>query len=388
MDLKKEITIPDLRRALGGLGGLVGAKKNREAGRERHHELVGLKVGASQIAAAHVVNNGSARVMKLAREQLAPGIVAHGQLRDPAGLAAALGDFFRRYELPANAVRLGVATDRIGVRAVEVGDVTDESLLANAVRFRAQELLPIPLDQAVIDYRVLGRAEDEDGNPIWRVILVVAHRELVDPYSTACMQAGVKLVGIDLEAFGLLRALAGPQAAPSEEAAALVAVSVGHERSILAVSDGQVCDFARVIAWGGSSLTVALSSALAVSPAEAENVKRSLSFADRSVVPQGLTPEQTRTAVDEARRELHTFARELVSSLHFYQSQPGSLAIGEVVLTGGTTSIPGLAAELERLVSVPVRVADPLARVEVDPAVGAPDQVGSLTVAIGLGIED
>jgi type IV pilus assembly protein PilM len=92
--------------------------------------------------------------------------------------------------------------------------------------------------------------------------------------------------------------------------------------------------------------------------------------------------------VDAVRKAVQTFARELGSSLQYYQNQPGSLGIGEIVLTGGTAHLPGLAEELERLIGVRVRVGDPLARMKVSKKVGDPDQVGSLAVAIGLGIDD
>jgi type IV pilus assembly protein PilM len=88
------------------------------------------------------------------------------------------------------------------------------------------------------------------------------------------------------------------------------------------------------------------------------------------------------------RKSVQTFARELVSSLQYYQNQPGSLGIGEIVLTGGTAHLPGLAEELERLIGVRVRIGDPLARMKVSKKVGEPEQVGSLAVAIGLGIDD
>ena len=102
----------------------------------------------------------------------------------------------------------------------------------------------------------------------------------------------------------------------------------------------------------------------------------------------GLSEEQLATAREAARRQLQTFARELVSSLQFYQNQPGSLSIGEIVLTGGTAHLPGLGAELERLIGVPVRVADPLTRLKVSKKAAEQEQLGSLAVAIGLGIED
>jgi Tfp pilus assembly PilM family ATPase len=79
-----------------------------------------------------------------------------------------------------------------------------------------------------------------------------------------------------------------------------------------------------------------------------------------------------------------------VSSLQFYQNQPGSLSIGEIVLTGGTGHMSGLAQELQRLIGVTVRVGDPLMRVRVGKNAVADDeaQIGSFAIAIGLGIED
>ena len=80
--------------------------------------------------------------------------------------------------------------------------------------------------------------------------------------------------------------------------------------------------------------------------------------------------------------------RELVASLQFYQGQPDSLPLGEIILSGGTSRIPGLAAELARLTRVRVRLADPLGRVDVNDGVGDRDDLASLAIAIGLGVED
>ena len=92
------------------------------------------------------------------------------------------------------------------------------------------------------------------------------------------------------------------------------------------------------------------------------------------------------------RTELTLFARELVSSLQFYQKQPDSLGIGEIVVTGGTSQLEGMADALHTLVGVPVRAGDPLGRVAAgrevtsDPTLA--DTLGSLSIPIGLGIDD
>src|SRR6202008_2377553 len=155
-------------------------------------KMVGLKIGASQLAAARISNNGVAELQKLGRDSLAGGIVVRG-LRDREALGAALKAFFPRHKLPKKGVRLGIASNRIGVRIIEIVGVEEEKQLANAVQFRAQEALPIPLDEAVLDYRVLGETVDAEGQVTKRVLLVVAYRELIDRYVSACQKAGLTL---------------------------------------------------------------------------------------------------------------------------------------------------------------------------------------------------
>jgi len=363
-------------------------KVKAERGSKGAKRIVGLKVGASQLAAARVANNGSAELLQVAREPLEPGIVVGGELRDPDALAEALKEFFAKHKLPKKGVRLGIANNRIGVRTFDVAGIDDPKQLTNAVRFRAQEALPIPIDEAVLDFQVLGEGVGEDGQPTKRILLVVAYRELIDRYMDACKKAGISLAGIDLEAFALLRALQAPQDGTAEDpSAALVAVAIGHDRSTFAVSDGRICEFTRVLEWGGAALNVAIARALDAAPSEVDGVKRALALTDE-MVPESLTPEQAKKAREAMRRAIQTFARELVSSLQYYQNQPGSLGIGEIALTGGTAHLHGLAGELERLIGVRVRVGDPLARMKVSKRIGETEQVGSLAVAIGLGIED
>ena len=347
--------------------------------------LVGLKIGASQLAAARVVNNGFPELVQIARGSLEPGIIVGGELREPDALAEALKRFFRANKLPRQGVRLGIASNRIGVRIFDIGGIDDPKQLDNAIRFRAQETLPIPLEEAVLDYQILGEAVDAEGARVRRVLLVVAYRDLVDRYVAACKKAGIKLAGIDLEAFALLRAL-GERPADAANAAIVVA-SVGHDRSTLAVSSGEVCEFTRIIEWGGMNLNVAIARALDIAPSQAEPVKRSLSLLEPAELMEGLDHEAAAKVRTAVHQELQSFARELVSSLQFYQGQPGSLGIGEIILTGGTAHLPGLDAELGRLIGVRVRVGDPLGRVKLGKKVGEDDQVGSLAIAIGLGME-
>jgi type IV pilus assembly protein PilM len=392
MDLKKEIKLSDLlkrpKRANKPAPAPQGSngKHARSRPRKTKGELVGLKIGATQLAASRVANNGSPHVLQLAREDLPVGVVAGGEVRSVPALAKALDEFFTKHGLPRRGVRLGVATNRIGVRAFEVAGIDDDAQLANAVRFRAHEAVGIPLDQAVLDYKVLSESVDGAGKRSRRILVVAAYRESIDRYTEAFREAGIELAGIDLEAFGLLRAVTPPAQSPEGVEAAVVAVTIGHERTTLAISDGEVCDFTRVLEWGGSTLTGAIERRLNISAAEASELKLGLSL-DASASFDGIDHRDDH-AREAVQRELQTLARELVASLQFYQGQPGSLAIGEILLSGGTSRMPGLPEELERLTRVKVRRADPLARAKVADSVTTGGDLASLAVAIGLGVED
>src|SRR6266496_6750938 len=159
-------------------------KRSKRAPRDgartkRAKKLVGLKIGGSQLAAARVVNNGSPELVQVAREKLDHGLVVGGELREPELLSEQLRAFFRKNKLPRQNVRLGIANNRIGVRVFEIAGVDDPKQLENAIRYRAQEVLPIPMEEAVLDYHVLSESTDAEGATTRRILLVVAYRDLV-----------------------------------------------------------------------------------------------------------------------------------------------------------------------------------------------------------------
>jgi type IV pilus assembly protein PilM len=349
----------------------------------RQKQVVGLSIGASELAAAVVVNNGRPKLVKAARHTLPTDVVAGGEVRDAEALANELAAFFSAADLPRKNVRLGIGSSRTGVRVFERPTVDDPRQLANAIRFRAYETLPIPIEEAMLDYQIV-----EDTSAPDRVLLAVAYRDLVDRFAATCAAAKIELSAIDIEAFALLRAVGGEPLSAGERAeAARVAVSIGHDRTTVAVSDGRVCEFTRVLDWGGARVTSAIERALEVDATEAEKIKRSLDVSNQTTEEAADDDRATR-AVEAARREVNGLARELASSLHFYQDQPDSLGFAEITITGGGAHLQGLAEQLEELIGISVRVADPFARVGSGHGISSGGQDGSLAVAIGLGIED
>lgn len=345
-------------------------------------DVVGLKIGSSRLAAARVVPGDDPELLQAASREMPPGIMRDGEVEDVAALSETLRDFFRDARLPSSRVRLGIGSNRIGVRRLEVDGVTDPENLGDAVAFRAQQALPIPVNEAILDYQVLAIRDDDEGNPIYDVLVAVVYEDLVQVFVDACSAADIKLIGVDLEAMALLRALNPPWAAnPGSDGTGMVALSIGAERTILAVTDGTTCEFTRVIEWGGSTITAAIARALEISDDEAEELKRS------AIIGPLLKTEKDEvvTAIELAITNLMS---EIVSSLEFYQGQEGSLAVREFVIAGGTAQLSGLPGHLSELLGVPFRVAEPSDALSEesgdDVAQFGPDMI----VPIGLGIAD
>lgn len=386
--------VSDGRRSLRLRAGGPKPKKRRGSRGDRGgRKVVGLKIGASQLAAAVVQQvDGRSELVAMARVPLEPGIVVDGDVKDRAALTHALKSFFDEHALPRRDVRIGLASNRIGVRTFDIAGVDEEERFDNAVRFKAHEVLPVAVHESLLDYRVIDERANEEGETLRRVLLVVAPRDQVEPYLDVCKEAGVRLGGIDLEALGLLRAFVEPRAFSSRTAddTATVVVAIGHEASSLLVAGGGACEFTRVFDWGGLALQEAIAQELDVHSAEAATILRHLALSGSPRPLASLDDEARGRAVDAVRSKLTPFARELVSSLQFYQTQPDSLGIGEIVITGGTAHLVGLGESLHQMIGVNVRVGDPLQRVVLrtglDPAIEA--TVGSLAVPIGLAIED
>src|SRR5262249_21616846 len=142
--------------------------------------------------------------------ELRPGVMRDGEVADPIALAEALKALFAEHELPKR-VRLGIAHQRIVVRSLDLDIVVeDPKELAAAVRSAAPDHIPMPMDEAVMDSQSLGTVQTPSGLKS-RVVVVAVRREMVERAAAAVQGAGLTLEGIDLSAFGMVRALSAGQ---------------------------------------------------------------------------------------------------------------------------------------------------------------------------------
>jgi type IV pilus assembly protein PilM len=215
------------------------------AGR-RAHNLVGLDIQPGYIAAVQAHVNGGIAVQHAAGAPLAPDALREGEVLDERTLSDALRELFADGRL-GKRVRIGLANQRTVLRTLELPPVTDRKELAAAVRFQAEDQVPMPLASAVLDFHSLGIFDTPEG-PRQRVIVVAAQREMVERLLRAVRHAGLRPEGVDLSAFALIRSLYQAGTADSSTERVLY-LNVGGLTN-MAIAEGTVCRFTRVVGGG------------------------------------------------------------------------------------------------------------------------------------------
>jgi type IV pilus assembly protein PilM len=191
--------------------------------------LVGLDIEAGSIAATELRNNGRTELAGYGVMPLDSGVFREGEVADVEALTEALKELFSQQKL-SKRVRLGIANQRVAVRTFQLPLIEDNQELETAVRFQAQDELPMPLDQSVLDWQATGRSNAEDGTERLNVVAVAARRDMLARLMEAMRGAGLRPEGIDLSAFGMVRALHGVTYA-SVGAAEYVAAPTQHALS-------------------------------------------------------------------------------------------------------------------------------------------------------------
>ena len=379
--------------------------------------VVGLDIEAGSVAAAEASANGHPAVGKFAIVPLGAGIFREGEVTDPEALGDTLKELFSNGKL-SKTVRVGMASQRVAVRTLRLPRIDDRAELETAIRFQAQDHIPMPLEHAVLDWQVVGETTGEGGERYVDVVAVAARRDMLGGLMQALTRAGLRPVGIDLSAFGMIRALAGepyepvdpgdyvdapgPAEAggesggsvqPQAEASAAAATSApesGPARlycnlgdvTNLAVARDSTCLFTRISPFGIEGIAQKL----------AERRELTLEHARQWLVHVGLDKplEQTEgdgATVSAARDSLAEGAARLVDelrlSLEYYAAQEGAVPVDGVVACGPGTTIPGLARRLQRDLGQRLEVGRPRALSHLDGPTAA-----RLTLSLGLALEE
>lgn len=329
--------------------------------------LIGLDIGTNAVRVAELEPGDPPRLISFGQVALPVGAMRDGEVVDPAAVTAAISRLWSELSLKKAPVRVGVATPRVLVRTVDLPTMSDDEL-AGALQFQAQELIPIPLEDAVLDFQILEAlpipeavGDGPPPQPMSRVLLAAAHKDLIRNLTGAVRAAGLQVASVDLVPLALVRSV-GRRVSDNGGGVEAV-VSVGGGVTVVVVHELGVPRFVRILGSGGRSVTDAIARDLELTTEQAEAVKRNGGTAPADLVAR------SRTAMV---RPINDLVEQIRGSLDYYRTQADSIRLLRVTLTGGGSLTPGLADQLVDTVGVPVDLARPREHIGVGD-IGFPD---------------
>lgn len=292
---------------------------------------IGLDIGSSAVRAAEVLVDGkSRRLVRFAQVGLPADAVVEGEVRDQPAVAAALKRLWAEGGFGSRSVVLGVSSQRAMVRLIEMPAVEGKEL-RSALRYEIGDLLPIPLEQAVYDFALLGPGRPSgDGGETTQALVVVAQKDIVRDEIAVVRRAGLRVKAVDASPLGLLRAVP-----PAEGQDALDAVvSLGAQLVVVAIRQSGVPRFMRT----------------ATVVAESEPAARVGAVA-RAGEGQGRERPDGRNG---SSKVIDPIVEEVRSSIEYFLSHAQGAQLASVQLTGGGARRAGLADRLTGTLGIPV----------------------------------
>lgn len=366
---------------------------------------VGLDIGTDHIRLAQVRQGGTGPQLTAYSSVPMPlGAVVEGEIVDPVAVTGALKDLWRQSGVRTREVAVGISNHKVVVRLIELPFMEREEL-AGVIQYQAQDYIPIPVDEAIIDFHViddyvttpsLDEYATSGEEHMMDVMLVAAERDMISSLVSAMEGAGLKPAQVDVSAFALVRALFGPSPVLFDEAeeagAATGVVHIGSGITNIAVVAKGLPRFTRVSSLASNSFTQALVNQLTLGYEDAEDLKMWAGLPDPEAAESKSPTEdeaQIHAAQEALEREANKFITEVRRSLDYCLTQVSQVqSINRIVLSGVGAEIPRLAGYLEKGLQTQVVVGNPLAFVSasgmVEQAVLA-DRAGS-ALAIGLAL--
>lgn len=349
---------------------------------------VGLDIGTSGVRAAELsVGKRPATLDKFGQVMLPVGAVHDGEVVDVAAVASAIRQLWSATKFKTKRVVVGVSNQKVVVRQVDLPWLPADEF-RKSLTFQVQDYIPMPVDEAILDFHPLEEFTNEAGGRMLRVLLVAASRDMVNNTVAAVQKAGLEPVMIDLTPFALLRGLAQLDELGLSGAEAEALVDVGASITNIVVHQGGVPRFVRILLMGGADITTAVAERLGVPMDQAESIKQHTGMAEQpsSVVADSPQPVKVIETSGAA------FVEEVRGSLDYYLAQPGSVEVKRIVLSGGGGQLRGLAARLALASRLPVELGSAMSnlrigKVGLDPAqLALVAPLASVPVGLAMGV--
>lgn len=324
----------------------------------KKNQVIGLDIGSQSIKLVEIDHAKKGRILKnFGIIGLPPDAIVEGSIKEMEIVASAIKTLYRNLKVKNKNAATSISGYSVIVKKIEMSD-RDESELENSIQSEAEQYIPFDINDVNLDYDILrpgaGKTEnaqekgEKSASGKMEVMLVAAKKDVVEDYRSLLQLSGLNPAILDVDAFALQNAF---EASTAEPEGCYALINVGAEElGINAIKDG-VSMFSRDSSYGGNQITEAIMSQFDVDFIEAEKIKLG-----------GEKLEKEKSALEEVFTSvISEWVHEIKRALDFLATSYPDENIQKIVLSGGSSRIPGFRKYLELETNLPVEELNPFA---------------------------
>jgi len=311
---------------------------------------IGIDISDSSIEVLRL--NKKREIIEHARITLTEGIIENGKIMDKEKLVYSLREVLKKAgaENVASSSKkvkaiMSLPESKVFVRNFELPlDLTGEELTREIIS-EIGKIVPTGLDSVYWDYVLVPTKKSH------HILFVAAPKDLTDEYVEVADLAGLEVVVIDVEASSLGRSLLKPLFLKANS----MVVDIGARTSDISIfgRDG-LLHLSVSVPVAGNQLTQAIMDKLGKSREEAEELKRTFGFEE----------EKDKHHISTVLRDSFEEVLEKIKKVIKYYQNNVSGKVEEIILAGGSSSLPWLDEYLEKSLGVKVKIGNPIEKLK------------------------
>jgi len=340
------------------------------------------------------IGSSNIKLVELKRSSNGLLLQAFGLIETPKGsskseseadineIATAIRKLMKESRVTTNKVVVGLPESVVFTRVVELPYMNDQEL-KTAMRWEAEQFIPIPLKDVKYDYEIVKKPEakdlkDKEKKEKMSVFFVAVPNSTIERYLKIIKASSLEPVAFETELIALVRSLS-PEGKASPTT---LIINIGAETTDLCiVSKGNIA-FTRSISSGGNALSKAIAQELGFEIAQAEEYKKTYGLLENEL--EGKIQDIIKPIFD-------VIVNEIERGILFYQTHHPTDSVKRIVLCGGSAKLPGVVMYLAGALDLEVQLGDPWNNIKK----GSPEVTKKLeeettlyAVAVGLAMRE
>ena len=312
---------------------------------------------------------------KYGHKEIPSGIIDAGRIIDPAGLRSILASLLKeegvryaRVSLPEEqAYIIKLSLPKEGLSSVREG-----------VELTLEEYIPIPAQEAVFDYEIIGETKDS-----LDLQVAAMQANVANSYLSVFAEASLFVKSLEIEAQAISRAVI-----PKGEREPYMIVDFGEHRTGIFIVANEVVSFTSTLDFGGEVLSQMIQKSFDVSKEEAEKMKKHYGL-QRNLGNKEIFPVLL-NGISILRDEI--VKHMLYWQTHTDEQGKKNSPIKKIFLCGGNANIVGLPDYFSVSMKTKVEIADVWTNIKDFSTEGVPDinsqEALSYVTALGLALGD